>query len=88
MDYCKLELEAAFNRGCAARVKGWPLSACPHLPTDRLEYQWWRLGWREVDGHYASLVRGRWPVRPLPDVAEEEKKAPRFKSLRKAVACG
>lgn len=63
---------AAFNQGADARLAGLPITANPFKSqTGRGdEHATWDRGWREVDGHYAELVRGRWRVQKLPRVVQ------------------
>lgn len=59
----------AFNLGCDARLAGRPLRANPFCPTNSAHlWQCWARGWRHVQKDWASLVRDRWRVRPLPPV--------------------
>lgn len=59
------ERTIAFNQGCDARLAGLPLSMNPYRGSARTN---WRLGWLDVDRHWAEWVEGRWRVYLLPDV--------------------
>jgi hypothetical protein len=59
----------AFGKGSDARLAGDSFAANPYPITgDTREKYYWSLGWLSVDQSWGCLVRGRWPVKPLPPV--------------------
>ena len=62
--------QRAFVQGMDARLGGLPASANPYLASVWEEH--WRRGWLEVECCYGMYVHGRWPIRALPPVMEED----------------
>lgn len=60
-----MDESTAFNRGCDARQRGEPLSACP-FDVQRLRAAW-NMGWRDAH-HYWGADRQMGTYQPLPPV--------------------
>jgi ribosome modulation factor len=56
----------AFNLGSDSRLRGDPASANPYI--GKPERATWLAGWRDVHAFWASWVRARSGIKPLPPV--------------------
>jgi ribosome modulation factor len=58
----------AFGQGSDARLAGLTLDANPYRYCYNRLIRAWRSGWYDVEDCWGYLVRGRWPIRQLPEV--------------------
>ena len=64
------ETSRAFNRGSDARLMGLSRACNPHHGWREASlHASWNSGWSDADQWWGKWVRGRWPVKRLPQVA-------------------
>jgi ribosome modulation factor len=64
------QMATAFNRGSSDRIAGKGLSDNPYSHADdRHCYRQWQKGWHDANVFWGFQVKGRWHVRPLPQVS-------------------